>query len=374
MAAVEFTARYLLAPQLHALADAGYDIRLACHPLGDTFHDSLRRFCPRQLSFPRTTDARSLARASRQLSRLVQEIQPDLVHFHSPAAALPGRLSMVTHRRHRPMIAYTVHGFPYQWDRRTIHSGWLMPAEWFLSFVTDLLLFQSQEDLEQAQRHHFRGRATYLGNGVGDEWFSTPRSAPAERPDGVPIQAVFVGRLTREKGLLDLLHALQSTSGVALTVIGEALPSDRDPITVEARDLVRSAHLPVTFTGHLEPAEIRAHLLASDLFILPSWREGIPRSIIEAMACRLPVLATDIRGCRELVTHDVTGWLVPPQDPTALARAVSQVPQLGRSTLSSMGAAGFTKVELEFRESRVIERLLGSYRQLGLAGPMLKAT
>ncbi len=267
----------------------------------------------------------------------------------------------------RPLIAYTVHGFPYQWDRQTVHSAWLMPGEWLLSFASDLLLFQSQEDFVQAKRKHFHGTLTYIGNGVGDEWFVGPRATSCEDFDNRrPIRAVFVGRLTKEKGVLDLLAAIGHTTGVELTVVGDELPSDRDPVATQAHRMVESAKLPVTFRGHLDPSAVRATLLDADLFILPSWREGVPRSVIEAMACGLPVIATDIRGCRELVTENVTGWLVPPKDPLALAQAINRVAQLNPRRLVDVGAAGFEIVADGYREAQVFARLQHAYGQLGM--------
>lgn len=370
VAAVEFTARYLLAPQLHALADAGYDVRLACQPLGDQFDPHLHRFRPIQIAFPRTADPRSVAKAGLRLTRLVRELKPDLVHFHSPAAALPGRFAMALLGPRRPLVAYTVHGFPHQWDQRSRHSSWLMSAEWLLSFVSDLLLFQSQEDYVQAQKRHFRGRLTYLGNGVGDEWFVGPQpkarhasTASSLLPN---LRVVFVGRLTEEKGVLDLLEALRHTSGVDLTIVGEHLPSDRDPVATEARQFARTADLPATFVGHLEPTSVRATLMDADLFVLPSWREGLPRSVIEAMACGLPVIATDIRGCRELVTDNLTGWLVPPKNPAALATALNHAATLSARDLAAAGQAGFQRVDSEYRESQAVARLRRAYEELGL--------
>ena len=95
----------------------------------------------------------------------------------------------------------------------------------------------------------------------------------------------------------------------------------------------------------LPTEEVWRRLPEFDFFVLPSWREGVPRSIIEAMASGLPVVTTDIRGCRELVTDDMDGWLVPRRDPHRLSQVLSQVqtlpaPELERRAKGSIPDGG----------------------------------
>jgi len=100
-----------------------------------------------------------------------------------------------------------------------------------------------------------------------------------------------------------------------------------------------------------------------DIFVLPSHREGFPRSLIEASAMGLPVIATDIRGCREVVDDGKTGFLVPIRDHGALAEAILDLlrhPDLAES----MGKAGRRRAESEFDEKLVIKRQLDAYQEL----------
>ncbi len=104
-----------------------------------------------------------------------------------------------------------------------------------------------------------------------------------------------------------------------------------------------------------------------DLFVLPSYREGFPRSAMEASACGVPVVATDIRGCRQVVDHGVTGLLVPVRDAPALARAIDS---LGRDPgrRHAMSVAAVARARAEFDDRKVIQITLGVYARL-LAGP-----
>jgi glycosyltransferase involved in cell wall biosynthesis len=100
-----------------------------------------------------------------------------------------------------------------------------------------------------------------------------------------------------------------------------------------------------------------------DIFVLASYREGFPRSAMEAAAMSVPVVATDIRGCRQVVDHRQTGLLVPVRNSAALAEAIGELavrPEL-RAT---MGAAGATKARAQFDQRSVIDTTLRTYREL----------
>ena len=363
MAAVEFTATRFLRPQLEHLRLVGYRPVLACAPELGAFGESLAPFEPRAVRFPRHLDVRAMAAGARELHGLLDELRPDIVHFHSPAAALPGRLGLAL-RRNGPRVAYTVHGFLHQWDAMGLRDRAVERAEWALSHRTDLMLFQSQEDFDAARRRRYGSRLRYLGNGVGDEWFGGPR--PTRRHGG-HLRVAYVGRLSREKGVLDLLEAAAEVPDVELVLLGDALPSDRDGVASEARAMAGRLGLDdrVRFAGMLPGSEVRAALRDADVFVLPSWREGVPRSVIEAMAAGLPVIATAIRGCRELVEPGRQGWIVPPQRPDALASALRQAAAAPPEVLDALGRASFERADSRHRERLVFDRLVQGYAELG---------
>jgi len=173
----------------------------------------------------------------------------------------------------------------------------------------------------------------------------------------------MIGRLVSEKGYPELFEAMKQVDA-HLWVAGARLLSDHaDPIdsllaAIEADpDLRRRVHL----LG--ERDDIPDLLAAADLFTLPSHREGMPRSIIEAMMTGLPVVATNIRGSREEVVHGETGLLVPVNDPAALAAALSGL-AADPARRQVMGEAGRRRALDLYDETKVIERQLAI---LGLA-------
>jgi glycosyltransferase involved in cell wall biosynthesis len=298
VAAVEYTATVLLAPQLQWLLSRGYDVRLACSPDGPQFGASLADFQPVELAFPRSGNPGAMLRACRRFVRIVNELKPAVVHVHTPAAALPIRMIPRTLLPRQTRIVYTVHGFAHVWDAGGLRDGVLERVERLLSGRTDLMLFQSLEDLDQTRRLGYRAPLRYLGNGVEDEWFAIPpKTAPS-----APLELLFVGRLIREKGVLDLLEALPSVPGARLTIVGAELPTDRDGVEVTARRRAEAPDLRgrVRFLGSVAKGDMPAVISACDAMVLPSYREGVPRSLIEGFAASRPAVATDVRGGNSL--------------------------------------------------------------------------
>ena len=261
--------------------------------------------------------------------RLVGDLEPDLVHLHTPAAALPARLLPRWLLPRRTRLIYTVHRLAHVWDSERSRDRLLERLERTLAPRTDALLFQSQEDLQHARELHYRSRLVYLGNGVEDEWFDIP--APVA--PGRPLRALFVGRLIREKGLLDLFGAVERAPQVSLTVCGAQLPTDRNGVESELRQRAASAPLAdrVSFHRFVGREQMRQQVAGADILVLPSYREGVPRSLIEGITAGRPAVATDVRGCRELVTEGETGWLAPAGDarpsPRRLPRAAIAPPE-----------------------------------------------
>lgn len=214
-------------------------------------------------------------------------------------------------------------------------------------------------------------KVVYIGNGVPLEAFGLPPNPNlwAELGLGKKDKVVgFIGRLVREKGVLELLEAMhqvvREVPQAKLLVVGDTLASDRDrQVTEHIKELIDRVKLQnvIRFAGFRE--DIPDLLTIMDLFALPSHREGMPRTVLEAMAAGKPVVATNIRGCREEVVHEATGLLVPVGDSDALADAILRV--LSDEELASrMGEAGRKRVEEEFDEKLVLERQSKVYHQL----------
>jgi teichuronic acid biosynthesis glycosyltransferase TuaC len=168
-------------------------------------------------------------------------------------------------------------------------------------------------------------RVDIVPNGVDTDSFKPADRAEARRELGVPPDArvvLFVGRIDREKGAVDLVRAFclgaSRLRGVQLVMVGDG------PAVEECRRLSRDAGVTAIFKGARPHAEVPRWLAACDVMALPSWHEGTPNVVLEAIACGRRVVATRVGGIPHVITSDRLGILVPPKDPAALARALEQ--------------------------------------------------
>ena len=143
-------------------------------------------------------------------------------------------------------------------------------------------------------------------------------------------------------------------------VVGGSDPEKADAVAPE--DLAAAGRRGrIVFAGDRDQME---HVYpAFDIFVLPSYREGFPRAAMEAAASGLPVIATDIRGCRQVVTDGQSGLLVPPHDPARLADAIGKL-VVDPGLRQRMGAAGRAKAEVEFDDRAVVSKTLDAYERV----------
>ena len=174
----------------------------------------------------------------------------------------------------------------------------------------------------------------------------------------------MVARLVWQKGFRELFAAAarirETHPDVVFVVVGGSDPDKADAISPEELAAARRrAH--IVFAGSRDDME---HIYpAFDLFVLPSYREGFPRSAMEAAASGLPVIATDIRGCRQVVSHGASGLLVPLHDPARLAAAIEEL-VVDPSRRRRMGIAGRRKAEAEFDDRAVVSKTMDAYERV----------
>ena len=380
--AIGITAKKLLRPQIDYLLSRGLDVEIACSP--DSDFEQLRQdgYIMQPVQIDRKLDPISNLKSLVQLTRLMQHNHYDLVHVHTPIAAVLGRVAAKLAGVKR--IVYTAHGFPFHEHSSATQYRFYFAIEKYCALLTDLILTQSYEDFITAQKQGLcsADKVRHLNNGVDIERFNRDRLDPVQqhqlrRSLGVPDQATLiigaVGRLTREKGGAYLIeaahHVLPQFPNLHILMIGSQLNTDRDPFEAELVQLIDRLGIAdhVTFTGFRDDIPELLGLL--DIFVLPTFfGEGLPRSILEAMSMGLPVVTTDIRGCREAVVPGKTGLIVPPRDSEKLAAALTYL--LSQPSLrQTYGKASRQRVEAEYSENFVFQRLADMYQELGITFP-----
>jgi glycosyltransferase involved in cell wall biosynthesis len=272
-----------------------------------------------------------------ELYRLLRRERPDLLHASSSKAGVIGRLAAVAARV--PVRIFTVHGWAF-----SAHSGaasavyrW---AERLAEQATTATICVSQRERADGllARTCRAERTVVIPNAVDVDAYP---QAPLER--AVP-RLISVGRLAAPKDWTTLLSAVASLDPqafVELVIVGDGPDRERVQEELAARSLDRRVRL-------LGEHDDVPHLLAdADVFVLASRSEGLPLSVIEAMAAGLPVVASDVGGLRELVRDGATGTLVPPGDPAALADALRLL-LADRELRRRLGTAGRERAKALF--------------------------
>jgi glycosyltransferase involved in cell wall biosynthesis len=377
--AVGATASALLKPQIDYFLNRGAFVEVACSPGREIELMQKQGYQIHPIQIDRQISPILNTQSIWKLTALMRQQQYDLVHVHTPIAAVLGRIAARLARIKR--VVYTSHGFPFHDLSPARQYQFYVSVEKTMARWTDLILSQNHEDIETAQKLGLcpPDKIQYLGNGVDIDRFNRDRLDPTQQaqlrrsigiPDSANLLIATIGRLTRKKGSGDLIEAvaqlLPQFPHLHVLIIGGELSTDPEPFQTELLTRIRELGLEhhVTLTGIRR--DIPEVLGLVDIFTLPTFtHEGLPRSILEAMAMSLPVVATDIRGCREAVLPDRTGFIVPPQNSTQLAAALGKL--LADADLrQTFGRNGRSRVEADYDERQVFDRLERFYHQLGI--------
>ena len=205
------------------------------------------------------------------------------------------------------------------------------------------------------------------GSGVDVAHFTPPASSAGQFHS--PLQVLFPSRLIREKGMEEVLEACRALWGqgvdLELLVAGDLDVGNRSSFTPAELSALRGEPR-LRCLGHV--ADMRALYAASDIVVLPSWREGLSRALVEAAAMERPIITTDVPGCRDVVDHGRSGLLVPLRNAPAIALAIRLLLE-NPALAAEFGQQARRKVVEEFQVSLVNKRTLQQYGQL-LAAPV----
>ncbi len=297
-----------------------------------------------------------------RLSRLYRHIKPDVVHHIALKPIVLGgiaaRLAGITRIVNAPVGL----GFVFSSDKllakilKPLVSAGLRLT---LSPPGARVIFENPDDLAALSAQGMvRAEEAVLirGAGVDIEAF-----APAPEPPG-PVQVILIARMIREKGIGEFAAAARALKGQAVFVlVGAPDPGNMNSVP-ESELRGWEAEGILTWLGARR--DIADLLRGAHIAVNPStYREGLPKTALEAMAAGKPVVATDIPGCREAVVHGQTGSLVPPRDVTALAAAIKTLID-DPALRARMGAAGRLRVEEHFSDSIICAETLFVYEAL----------
>jgi glycosyltransferase involved in cell wall biosynthesis len=285
----------------------------------------------------------------------------DLIHFHSPLPPLINTTCSKVTTVHTPMLT------DYRFVRmESIYSMMSKISARFVSYPIEKKLFQASDLImtvsdsvaqELKEEYHLtQDQIFVVGNGVNESFFY-PKEQNAENDNKYIL---FSGRIEREKGLFDLVESgryiLSNRFDISFVIAGNGRDLNRLKRKVHSLGLEKK----FKFLGQVSKENLVKLYQDAALFVFPSYHEGLPTALLEAMSCGIPIVATDVRGNRDLISNRKNGILVPPRNPKKLAEAISLL--IGDRPLSkTYGRNARLSIEQNFTWNEVSNKVLKCY-------------
>ena len=296
------------------------------------------------------------------LRRLHRAIVPDLVHHVALQATILGSLAALG-RRVTGINAITGLGYSFISDSpkaRAVRAVIGTLLRLLINRPRSVALVQNPDDRDLLLRLGIAAERIALVPGSGVDVI---RLKPMPEPAG-PITVGFVGRLLDDKGIRVLVaaHRRLRAKGLPIELLIAGTPDPANPASVPQAEAQAWGRDPgITWLGHVD--DIATVWARAHIAVLPSRREGLPKSLLEAAACGRPMVATDVPGCREVAIPGVTGLLVPTDDPAALVAAIEKLAQ-GADLRARYGGAARALAEERFSEAAIGRAITELYLRL----------
>ena len=302
----------------------------------------------------------------RHIKKLYRQIKPDLAHHFTPRCVVLG--SMAARSTRVPRVVNALTGLGHVFTSTSFKAKLARPAlrqllKRNLNGDKRAVIFQNQGDMDElvttdvVDSHRSQ---LIRGSGVDPDNFQPATS----QHEGDELRVLFASRLLGEKGIRELVVAMADVvreyPNAVLWVAGE--PYAQNPTSLTDHDLQMMGKQPwVKLFGHVD--DMLPLLHGSDIVALPSYREGTPKILLEAASCALPIVATDIPGCRGVVEDGENGYLVSVKDSVELSKALLKLCR-DASLRKAMGEKGREIILQDFTSEIVIRKTLAVYQSL----------
>jgi len=350
-------------PMARAAREAGFEVHVATRVVDGRSAIEAEGFRTHHIPFARGRIAPLAAwRTVLALRRLRREIAPAVSHHVAVQATVLGSLAAVGQPGAR-VNALTGFGYAFiaqSFGARALRAtiGWLLRR--LIDRPEAVALVQNPDDQRDLVALGIAADRIVLIPGSGVD---VDRLKPTPEPPG-PARLAFVGRLLGDKGIRTLIeaHRLLRQRGTTVELLIAGTPDPANPASVTQAEAEAFGREPgITWLGQV--GDIAGLWARAGIAVLPSRREGLPMSLLEAAACGRPMVATDVPGCREIVRPGETGLLVPPDDPAALAGAIGTLaasPELR----ARFGAAARKLAVERFSADAIGQQTVELYRRL----------
>ena len=325
---VSRTINAFLIPHINMLLDNGYEVHCACS-IDKPVDKELQRRGVKIFEVPFSRNPLGIGniKAFIKLEELQRINDYDIVHVHTPIAAIYGRLLKLNFPSLR--IIYTAHG--YHFLKGASKLGWILyyPIEKIMAKFTDVTININKEDYE-ITKEKLKPKKCYLLNGVGldlDKYKKLSSKEIQEKRKEFGLKdkdfvVLMIAEINKNKNHIQLINAMDILKdkypNIKVLCIGDGTLKE----SLEKQIILRNLQNNIFMLGYR--LDVNKLINISDIGILLSRREGLPRNIMEFMACGRKVIATDIRGCRDLICDETIGTLVNVDDYESTAKAIEK--------------------------------------------------
>lgn len=325
---VSRTINAFLIPHINMLLDNGYEVHCACS-IDKPVDKELQRRGVKIFEVPFSRNPLGIGniKAFIKLEELQRINDYDIVHVHTPIAAIYGRLLKLNFPSLR--IIYTAHG--YHFLKGGSKLGWILyyPIEKIMAKFTDVTININKEDYE-ITKEKLKPKKCYLLNGVGldlDKYKKLSSKEIQEKRKEFGLKdkdfvVLMIAEINKNKNHIQLINAMDILKdkypNIKVLCIGDGTLKE----SLEKQIILRNLQNNIFMLGYR--FDVNKLINISDIGILLSYREGLPRNIMEFMACGRKVIATDIRGCRDLICDETIGTLVNVDDYESTAKAIEK--------------------------------------------------
>lgn len=317
-----------------------------------------------QIDIARSPFDKTNFKAYRQLKDIIDNGDYDLIHCHTPVGGILTRLAARKARKKGAKVFYTAHGFHFFKGAPLLNWLIFFPIEWVMSFMTDCLITINNEDYAFAKKHLHAKRTEHVhGVGVDTEKFcpvSEERKKALREKHGYTAEQkllIYVAELNANKNQQLLINMMKSVvksyPNTKLVLVGPDHYDNKNQELAEQLGLTDN----VDFLGFRSDTDELVPMC--DIAVASSLREGLPVNIMEALACGLPVVATDNRGQRELVRNDENGFIIMPNEIENFADRVKTL--LADKKMYSKFSANAVKSVEKYSGAGVLKELCNIY-------------
>jgi glycosyltransferase involved in cell wall biosynthesis len=357
----DFAFNKYMIPFANKLIDIGHEVGVACD--GDKFdHEKvIGKITYYHLTMPRKISLKGFFLPIFALRKIIKNNSYDVVNSNNRNASFIARIALITLFFSKVKGAYTARGMYFHDNQNFIKYYLTYYVEIFLLFFTHIVLSQSEEDVRKLSRNILvnSSKLNIIHNGISYEKFSIKNVKKTDlKIKGLVL--CTIGRIVKGKGLNDLVNAFslftKTHPNSSLLIIGGPLHKENNKDLIDLWDTAEQLNIKdkIIITGLVENVE--DYLALADIYIHPSYREGVPRSVLEAMSLGKIVIATKIRGANEIINTNKVGILYEKGNIKELVQSIKYVHNFSFKEKTNMGVMARKRVLELYKEESYVSR------------------